>query len=422
MANILETLKTLEDSRGSEIEQWFAKQRKSKRPYFYSSVDLRYSGHKIAPVDTNLFPAGFNNLSPAARVRAANTIRGVFAEEYPTAKRVILIPENHTRNMGYLENLATLMTLIENAGLEVQLGSLAALPSQPIELVSPSGRSLVEYPLQREGKVLKLENGFTADVIIMNNDMTAGSPDLLLDLSQPVIPPTAVGWYVRRKSVHFAQYRTLVDDFCAHFGLDPWLLAAEFYQCGFVDFKERTGLDCVAQGIDKVLAKVREKYAQYGITEKPYVFVKADSGTYGMGIMTLTSSEEIFEMNKKERNKMQVIKEGAHVSEVIIQEGIPTIDLVQGKSAEPMIYMIDGIPVGGMFRVNGERDSYGNLNASGMEFTGMCGETEDLSDCWKKVDNCHFRSFGIISAIAALAAAREDYSVVKPVTMNFCCG
>ena len=36
------------------------------------SVDLRNSGFKLAPVDTNLFPGGFNNLNPGfpAAVRA----------------------------------------------------------------------------------------------------------------------------------------------------------------------------------------------------------------------------------------------------------------------------------------------------------------------------------------------------------------
>ena len=422
MITILDTLKALDEARGSEIEQWFAAQRKTARPYIYSSVDLRHSSHKIAPVDTNLFPAGFNNLSPVSRIRATNTIRDYIAEFYPNAKRMVIIPENHTRNLGYLENLATLLSIIEAAGLDVQLGSLAAPSGQPVELESPSGRKLIQYPLGRDGDKLILENNFTPDLILLNNDMTAGSPELLANLSQPILPPVAMGWYQRRKSVHFAAYRTLVNDFCTHFSLDPWLLAAEFHQCGFVDFKERTGLDCVAKGIDEVLVKVREKYAQYGIADKPYVFIKADSGTYGMGIMTVESSEEIFEMNKKERNKMQVIKEGTHVSEVIIQEGIPTIDRVADKAAEPMIYMVDGIPVGGMFRVNGQRDDHANLNASGMEFTGMCGESEELSKDWKKVDNCHFRSFGVVAAIAALAAAREDYSRIKPVSLAACCG
>ena len=44
------------------IEAWFRKQWIKYPAPFYTSIDLRNSGYKIAPVDTNLFPAGFNNL------------------------------------------------------------------------------------------------------------------------------------------------------------------------------------------------------------------------------------------------------------------------------------------------------------------------------------------------------------------------
>lgn len=413
MAEILDTLKELDDARGDEIEQWFTRQRAQREPYFYNSVDLRHSGLKLAPVDTNLFPAGFNNLSPRAKTRASRFIARFLQDHYPQAKRIAIVPENHTRNLNYLENLATLLALFENLGLEVQLGSLAAAAGQPVELEAPSGRRLTQQPLRRDGNRLALENGFVPELVVLNNDMTSGSPEILQALAQPVIPPVGMGWYRRRKSVHFSAYRALVDDFCAAFALDPWLLAAEFHHCGFVDFKERTGLDCVANGIGKVLERVREKYRQYGIKDEPYVFIKAESGTYGMGIMTARSPEDILELNKKDRNKMQVIKEGARNSEVIIQEGIPTADLIDGKSAEPMVYIIDGVPIGGMYRVNGTRDAYGNLNASGMEFTGMCDEMEEGGKAWKSVRDCHFRAYGIVAAIAALAAAREQYGEAK---------
>jgi glutamate--cysteine ligase len=36
-----------------------------------TSVDLRNAGFKLAPVDTNLFPGGFNNLNPALPCRCA---------------------------------------------------------------------------------------------------------------------------------------------------------------------------------------------------------------------------------------------------------------------------------------------------------------------------------------------------------------
>lgn len=408
---ILDTLKALDASRGEDIERWLGEKRNAAEPFFYSSVDLRHSGLRLAPVDTNLFPAGFNNLSPAARVRASRFIARFLEERHPDVKRVLIVPENHTRNLGYLENLATLMSLFEALEIDVQLGSLAAEAGKPIELEAPSGRKLVEYPLRREGNQLSLENGFTPDLIILNNDMTAGIPEILWSLDQPVMPHVGMGWHQRRKSIHFEEYQKLIRDFGETFGIDPWLLSAEHHHAGLVDFKEKSRLERVAKDIDAVLARARVKHKEYGITEDPYVFVKADSGTYGMGIMTMRSGEEMLELNKKERNKMQVIKEGARVSEVIIQEGIPTIDVVDGNPAEPMIYMIDGIPVGGMYRVNNERDAYGNLNAAGMRFTGMCDEGEDECGKWKSVDNCHFRSFGIIAAIAALAAAREDYEL-----------
>jgi len=48
----------------TDIEQWFRKQWVASPAPFYTSVDLRNAGFKVAPVDTNIFPAGFNNLDP----------------------------------------------------------------------------------------------------------------------------------------------------------------------------------------------------------------------------------------------------------------------------------------------------------------------------------------------------------------------
>ena len=48
----------------SAIESWFRQQFRETPAPFYASVDLRNAGYKLAPVDTNLFPAGFNNLHP----------------------------------------------------------------------------------------------------------------------------------------------------------------------------------------------------------------------------------------------------------------------------------------------------------------------------------------------------------------------
>src|SRR3569832_253635 len=51
--------------RQAAIEAWLRRQWLETPAPFYCSVDLRNAGFKLAPVDTNLFPAGFYFLFPA---------------------------------------------------------------------------------------------------------------------------------------------------------------------------------------------------------------------------------------------------------------------------------------------------------------------------------------------------------------------
>jgi glutamate--cysteine ligase len=403
---ILPQLKALADARGAEMEAWLAARAEESRAPFYSSVDVRHAGFKIAPVDTNLFPAGFNHLSAAARLRAAERVKARIARCAPTT-RVLVIPENHTRNQGYIDNLAALRDVLTLAGLDVAFGSLAATDA-PVEVTTSAGVVIRQMPILHQGNMLSTADGFTPQLVLLNNDLTSGFPELLRGVSQPILPRPNLGWYRRRKSGHFAAYAALVGDFARSFDLDPWLLSAEFHQCGQVNFGEKQGLDCVALGVEKVLYKIRAHYARYGIADEPYVYVKSDSGTYGMGIMTVRSGDEVLEINKKARNKMNVIKEGVQSTQVIIQEGVPTADVIDGAPAEPMVYLIDGHAVGGAFRVNDQRDAMNNLNAAGMRFVGMCDESESLRDGHISMPSCNFGGMGLIARLASLAAAREE--------------
>ena len=58
-----------------EIERWLRTQWQEHAVPFYASVDLRNAGFKLAPVDTNLFPGGFNNLNPSFAARACRRSR-----------------------------------------------------------------------------------------------------------------------------------------------------------------------------------------------------------------------------------------------------------------------------------------------------------------------------------------------------------
>lgn len=401
---VLTQLKQLIEIRAEELVAWFDAQRMESGAPFYSSVDVRHAGYKLAPVDTNLFPAGFNNLSPHARTRASARIKARLTR-YQEVKRVLVIPENHTRNQGYIDNLAALTGILREAGCDVEIGSLIATDA-PIEVTTSTGEVLKEMPLARNGSKLKTADGFCPQLIVLNNDLTSGLPDILRGVTQPIAPRPSQGWHRRRKSIHFEAYDKLAREFADAFALDPWLITTEFHKCGRVNFGEKQGLECVAVGVEKVLHKIRARYAEYGIADEPYVYVKSDSGTYGMGIMTVHSGDEVIEINKKIRNKMSTIKEGVAVTEVIIQEGVPTVDRVQDAPAEPMLYLVDGHAVGGAYRVNDQRDAMNNLNAAGMKFVGMCDEGEKGNVA---MPSCKFGALGLIAELASLAAPREEY-------------
>src|SRR3990167_9691835 len=47
----------------SSIERWFRLEWMEHTPPFYSSVDVRNAGFKLAPIDTNLYPGGWQYLT-----------------------------------------------------------------------------------------------------------------------------------------------------------------------------------------------------------------------------------------------------------------------------------------------------------------------------------------------------------------------
>jgi glutamate--cysteine ligase len=400
------------------IERWLRVKWLEHSPPFYCSVDLRNSGHKLAPVDTNLFPGGFNNLNPAFLPLCVQAAMVAVEKVCPEAKNLLIVPENHTRNQFYLANVAKLAEILRHTGLDVRIGSLIPEITAPTTLDLPDGQSLTLEPLQRfgsrgadgQGRRLGVAD-FDPCAVLLNNDLSAGVPNLLKNLhEQFVLPPLAAGWHVRRKSQHFAAYQRVAREFADLLELDPWLLNPDFEVCGAINFKERSGEECLAANVDTLLYRIRAKYKEYGITDKPFVIVKADAGTYGMGIMTVHDASEVKDLNRKQRNKMAVGKEGLQVQEVIIQEGVPTCERVDEGVAEPVVYMIDHYVVGGFYRVNLKRGVDENLNAPGMHFKPLAFETGcTLPDNTQAPDAPpnRFYAYGVVARLALLAAAIE---------------
>jgi glutamate--cysteine ligase len=392
------------------IEQWFRVHWLEHTPPFYCSVDLRNSGFKLAPVDTNLFPGGFNNLNPAFLPLCIQAAMAAIEKICPEAKHILIVPESHTRNQFYLQNVAQLALILHHSGLNVRIGSLLPEIMGPTRLELSNGAHLTLEPLVRRGRRLGLTD-FDPCSILLNNDLSAGVPDILKGLhEQFVIPPLHAGWVTRRKSRHFAAYAEVAQSFAATLGIDPWLLNPDFDVCGEINFQERRGEECLASKVDGLLARIRLKYREYGVSENPFVIVKADAGTYGMGIMTVRDASEVIGLNRKQRNKMAVVKEGLEVSEVIIQEGVHTFETVDSGVAEPVVYMIDRYVVGGFYRVHTARGRDENLNAPGMRFEPLAFDTAcSLPDPGTNPDAPpnRFFAYGVIARLALLAASLE---------------
>lgn len=392
-----------------DIEHWFRTQWLEHAAPFYASVDLRNSGFKLAPVDTNLFPGGFNNLNPDFLPLCVQAAMAAVEKICPEARRVLLIPENHTRNTYYLRNVASLTNILRQAGLEVRIGSLSPEIIEPTLLDTHDGHSILLEPVKRQGNRIVLD-GFDSCAVLLNNDLSAGIPDILKNLEQSLIPPLHAGWATRRKSQHFSAYNRVASEFAELLGIDEWLLNPYFATCGKIDFHARTGEDCLAANVEAMLMKIQAKYKEYGVTQEPFVIVKADAGTYGMGIMTVKSPDEVRDLNRKQRNKMSVVKEGLQVTEVIIQEGVYTFESINEAVAEPVVYMIDHYVVGGFYRVHTGRGTDENLNAPGMHFVPLAFEGSctlpDRSGAPDALPN-RFYAYGVVARLALLAAAIE---------------
>ncbi len=371
-------LQSLLQNKTSLIEEWFHAEYKKIEPLFYTSVDIRDSGYKIVPVDTNIFPAGFNNVHHSKYEQIAEQINAVLSK-YTQSYNILIVPENITRNKAYLENIKALQQLIELSGRKVKIADI-------------NNNLVVD-----NGKLISKE-GFVPDIIILNNDLTISVPKILQNIKQPIIPNIKSGWHIRNKSRHFESYASIVSKFCKAFDLDPFFLTSMFSNCDKVNFKESVGLDCIANDVEKMIYHLKTKYKEYQIKDNPYVFVKAENGTFGMGIMTVANGDEVYAMNRKLRKKMHIIKEGKINSKVIIQEGIRTSLTYNNCPAEVMSYLIGGNVAESFLRFNEARDSYNNLNKSGAEFVSLSKSDVIIEE---------LANYHLVARLSSLAAALE---------------
>lgn len=386
-----------------EIQAWVQEKMRQNRTPFYSSVDMRHAGFKLAAVDTNLFPAGFNNLAESDHAHVVETLRAQLNRDVPGCQHLLLVTEEHTRNTWYLENIHVLATQLRATGVSVRLATFLdddpAFCKEATQLVLPtaSGASVTLECLHHVMKQVG-SGAESLDAIVLNNDLSVGIPKILAGCQIPILTPIAAGWHSREKSGHFAHGNALVRELCTAVGLDPWLLSAYFVSVSQVDIHSEADRIRVATAAEALFDRIAIKYKQYGILEKPFVFMKADSGTYGMGIHVLESPDDIREINRKVRNKLHKGKQSQVIARYLLQEGVPTVLQQQQHTAEPCFYHVGGTCVGAFWRFNTERGNRENLNASGMQFLPIAALARQTPE---------MQLLQTISQLAVLAAGAE---------------
>lgn len=404
-----------------EAAKWFEKKFAEFTPSFYCSVDIRDSGEKVAPVDCNLFPAGFNNICEVDHEAASPIFRAQIEKmakrlNTPVPDKILIIPENHTTNKYYLENLYFLRSILEAANFEVEFGRYSD-EDKVYDLTSITEKRIVEYPTVRDGATLKTSNGFVPDWIVLNNDFSQGYPECLDGVSQPILPAYQLGWHSRKKSKHFEYYNELAREFAKVIDLDPWHITIESQAVDHVNFGDGTGVDRVADIAGRMLHKLQEEHDARKIRRKPALFIKNDSGTYGIGIMVVNTIEEITNMNRRTKNKMSVGKNKSTIDQVLVQEGVPTKMTTDGHTSEPVVYIMGEELIGGFIRANKERSDMDNLNSQGMYFKKLC--FKDLSDSLMTGNDDDLPTleavYGVVAKLSALAAAMELKNQAKDI-------
>ena len=363
-----------------QIHEWLQEYEKTHTP-IYSSVDIRDAGFKIAVVDTNLFPAGFNNLCEHGIEDSIDFIKDAVNKRVPHAQNILIVTEDYTRNTGYLENVRILQDIISKAGFKTNVSMLKDI---------------------RAGQT-------SYDLIIMNNDLSGGIPQALVQAGIPMFPSIHAGWHSRHKSEHFRHTNTLMKEFAYMVGLDPWLFSCLYRVLDHIDINSDEDKQRLYSQAKDLFEEIQTKYTQHGIEEKPFIFIKADSGTYGLGVVPVEDPRQILDFNRRKRNDLSRGKNAQETTRFLLQEGVATIHRIEEKTSEVCIYQIDNNLVGGFYRFHTTKSSRENLNSpGGMEFQKMCPHLDKYGkDCGIKHDLNIFDIYRILARIAGVAAGRE---------------
>ena len=201
--------------------------------------------------------------------------------------------------------------------------------------------------------------------------MSDGNYDSLTQLNVPIIPDPQMGWHRRKKSTHIAELngltKTLIDE--CQFIYRPMAINNRILQRFLVLILIAKMIDSdLADTANDILKTIQQKYKEHQINDAPYLVIKSDNGTYGMGVISIKEPNDILNLNRKSRNKLHKGKSAIPIDNLIIQEGIPSAIQINGHTAEEVIYHVNGETIGSFYRLHEQKTTTDILNSKGMQF------------------------------------------------------
>ncbi|MCM2280499.1 MAG: glutamate--cysteine ligase [Bdellovibrionaceae bacterium] len=387
-----------------KVGAWFRERRTAVDIPVYSSYDIRDSGFKVVNVDANIYPAGFNNICRTDYDNTGTIMRAYLERHYGgAARKVLVLTEEHTNNPYYWDNVRALRSILKDAGVDVRVAIPRGQAGGSMTMKSASGEDVrAEVASIHEGRISV--DGFVPDLVISNNDFSDFYNEWGPTIVSPMNPPRELGWYRRKKSTYFRHYNELSSQFARLLDVDPFLLTVETELFQGFDIGEDGSRDRLAQRIQLMIDRLKGEYAQRGIQEEPVIFVKNNSGTYGLAVIRVESAEEFLALNAKTRKKMKAAKGGRDVEEVILQEGVPSVTKADGGvTAEPAIYMIGCHLAGGFLRTHAEKGPTESLNSPGAVYKRLCVSDLKISVEGHPLENV----YGWVAKLGVLAIGFE---------------
>ena len=391
------------------IERWFRLEWMEHTPLFYTSVDVRNAGFKLAAVSTQLFPGGWNNLTPSMLPLAVQAAMAAIEKICPEARNLLIIPRNQAPSPAYWTSLAQLRNIFHMAGLNVCMGSISPDVKESTTIVLPGGDSLTLEPVVRTRTRLGAKH-FDPCTILLNHDLRTGVPGILEDLhEQYLLPPLHAASSVRLKSTHLRCYEEVVKRFGKLIGVDPWLMNPLWETLSHVNAQLEADQQRLRDAVDGLLTKVRKRYKEYGIKEKAFVVIKADNYDSSFRAVAVRDAKELASVWEH----LAVAQAAAYDEPptLVLQEGVHTNERIDDAVAEPVVYMMDRYVVGGFYRVqpqtaDQERITEPEANFVPLAFAESTHLPQPGLQPGASVPN-RFYMYGVVGRLAMLAAAYE---------------